>query len=293
VYSWTGAVYKFGVGDDLTEAFLIYMFGLEGAVLYGMDARFSDDGSLQGVVVEDDQRLLQNFEYHRYSGGRHAQDINLDLISQFEGKGNGVNSGDLQGIHYNLCGEITSSVTTGVDPIKALIKFEQIYIENYGVVYTDGVAILEDHTMGTDAGDLSALMEEYGWHGERVGNADDLYPWRDERGWQPKPDQVADHLNNGRAVIALLNLDTITEFIEPVNNRNDASHWVSILQVIETREGDTVVRIFNPYQNREEWYPFDHIVDSWELQGNQTEPGPNYRAVVGTPPEELSWLPNP
>jgi hypothetical protein len=140
--------------------------------------------------------------------------------------------------------------------------------------------------MGTDAGDLSELLSEYNWRGERVGNANDPYPWRDHRGWQPKIDQVAQHLDNGRAVIALVNLDTNSDFIEPVDGQTDAAHWVSILQVMETQDGDGVVRVYNPYQNREEWYSFDTLVDAWT-------PGPNYRAVVATPPEDMAWLPSP
>jgi len=41
------SLYKFGVGDDLREAFLIYMFGLEGAGEYGV-----------AEVVAADQRIL-------------------------------------------------------------------------------------------------------------------------------------------------------------------------------------------------------------------------------------------
>jgi len=271
------AVFKFGVGDDLTEAFLIYMFGLEGAAEYGV-----------GQIVVDNQRLLDNPQerLREFAGGGRAQYINLDRIPNLNNQRFGVDSGERMGIHFNLCGELTSAITIGVDPIEALIRFDSINIEENGVVFTDGSAILEDHTMGTDAGDLSALLREYGWQGDRVGNTGDPYPWRDHRSWQPKPDQVMSHLDEGRAVIALVNLDTTSTLIEPVNNHTDSTHWVSILQVVQTRDGKSVVRIYNPYENREEWYPFYQLVESWT-------PGPNYRAVVATPPEELRWLPNP
>jgi hypothetical protein len=83
-----------------------------------------------------------------------------------------------------------------------------------------------------------------------------------------------------------VNLDTSSDLIEPVDGRNDANHWIAILQVVETQDGDAFAKVYNPYQSREEWYPFDQLVDSWH-------PGPNYRAVIATPPEELAWLPNP
>jgi len=280
------SVYKFGVGDDLTEAFLIYMFGLEGAAEYGVEFVHARDGHLLGGISSDEQRLLEDprpyIDQYLLPDTRHFQDIHIGGIPQFDGLG----YGDWKGVHYNLCGEITVAVTIGVEPIEALFRFEGIYIEENGVVFTDGSAILEDHSMGTDAGDISALLREYGWQGERVGNTGDPYPWRDHRDWQPKADQVAQHLNEGRAVIALVNLDTNSNFVEPVDGHTDATHWVSILQVMETQDGDAVVRIYNPYQNREEWYSFDTLVDAWT-------PGPNYRAVVATPPEEMAWLPNP
>lgn len=271
------SVYKFGVGDDLTEAFLIYMFGLEGAADYGVEVFYSKDGNFSGAVVAEDQRLLMNHHYERFSGGDHAQDINLDNIPQFHTQGYGSNYEEDFGVHYNLCGEITTAVAIGVDPIDALIEFDGV---------PGGTEILLDQSEGTDHADLSRLLGEYGWEGERVGNAGDPYPWRDNGSWRPKVDQVAQHLSEGRAVIALVNLDTHSDFIEPVDGRSDTTHWVTILQVMNTREGDSVVRIFNPYQNREEWLPFNKLVGSWT-------PGPNYRAVIATPPEELQWLPNP
>jgi hypothetical protein len=271
------SLYKFGVGDDLSEAFLIYLFGLEGAAAYGLNVHVAPDGTATGGVSSQSQRVLQDYQFERLSGGNHAQDINLNLIEGFRGKGYGINSGDLAGVHYNLCGEIVASVTAGVDPVDGLIAFEQT---------SRGAEILGDHTVGTNSNELIDLLQEYGWEGERLGNAGDPYPWSDDRGWEPKPDQVGDHLQEGRAVIALVNLEKLNAFVEPVDGRNDATHWVSILQVVTGSDGAASVRIFNPYENREEWYSFDHLVESWT-------PGPNYRAVVATPPADQAWLASP
>jgi len=137
--------------------------------------------------------------------------------------------------------------------------------------------------MGTGSGDLIRLLVEYGWDGVRLGNTGDPYPWWDGESWYPKASQVEDHLRNGRAVIALVSLNTGTGRIDP---NGTAPQWVSILQTVETTGGETAVRIFKTYQNREEWYSFDQIQQSWT-------PGPNYRAVVATPPSDLAWLPGP
>ena len=256
---------------------MIYLFGLEGAAAYGLNVHIGPDGTATGGVSSESQRVLQDFHFERLSGGNHAQDINLNLIEGFRGKGYGINSGDLAGVHYNLCGEIVASVTVGVDPVDGLIAFEQT---------SRGAEILGDHTVGTNSNELIDLLDENGWEGQRVGNAGDPYPWSDDRGWEPKPDQVSDHLREGRAVIALVNLEKLNAFVEPVDGRNDATHWVSILQVVTGSDGEASVRIFNPYENREEWYSFDHLVESWT-------PGPNYRAVVATPPADQAWLASP
>lgn len=259
------SLYKFGVGDDLSEAFLIYLFGLEGAAAHGV-----------GTIVADDQRLL-GMPRFQYSPGEVDQYLMLngvDGVPEFVGKGYGSDfSGDF-GLHYNLCGQLATAVTIGVDPIDGLIAFERI---------DSGPSILADQTIGTGHAQLTNMLGEFGWEGERVGNATDPYPWRDGRGWQPKPEQVAEHLEQGRALIALMGLNTRSGLIDPAG---PIPHWVSVLQVVESQDGEAYARIYNPYQNREEWYSFDHLAASWA-------PGPNYRAVVATPPMELAWLPKP
>lgn len=260
------SLYKFGVGDDLTESFLIYMFGLEGAAEYGVED-----------IVAADQRILGIPEFP-FPGEAVEQYIDLGKIGAFEGNGYTV--------HPNLCGQLVVAATIGQDPEDALIEFNSLDPVKDGSVTTDGFAILGNPHQGTGAANLRDLLQEYGWQGDRVGNAGDPYPWYDGRSWEPKPGQVADHLAHGRAVIALVNLDTATQRIDAADGTDDATHWVSVLQIVETRTGESVARIYNPFQNREEWYSFDTLVDAWT-------PGPNYRAVIATPPQSLAWFPTP
>jgi len=279
------SVYKFGVGDDLTEAFLIYMFGLEGALQYGAVPIESSRGEFIGLIVAEDQRWLDPYKLDLEEIGiiteesRHAQDFNLDMIPEFSDKGYGSNRLDDKGVHYNLCGQIGSAIIMDVDPVEALIAFDGI---------PGGRDILLDPHEGTNPDNLIALLAEYGWEGERVGYAEDPYPWREFNGdsFHPKYEQVADHLIKGRSINALVNLDTGSDYIEPVDKTADAGHWSPIIQVMTTRDDSQLVRLYNPYQDREEWYTFDYLVKSWT-------PSANYMAVVATPPEELQWLPNP
>jgi hypothetical protein len=261
------------------------MFGLEGAAGYGVESMMSSRGEFIGLIVAEDQRLLDPYRLDLEDLGiiteesRHAQDFNLDVIPEFADKNYGSDRMGEEGVHYNLCGQIGSALMMDVDPVEALIVFEGI---------PGGSDILKNPYEGTNPDDLIALFAEYGWEGERVGYTGDPYPWRRFNGdsFRPKFEQVADHLLNGRGLNALVNLDTGSDYIEPLDHTADAGHWSPILQTVTTRDDQQLVRIYNPYQDREEWYTFDHLVESWT-------PSANYLAVVATPPEDLRWLPNP
>jgi len=97
---------------------------------------------------------------------------------------------------------------------------------------------------------------------------------------------MKDNLKSGEAIDGLVDLNALSDYIEPVDKTADAGHWSPILQVMTTRDDEQLVRLYNPYQDREEWYTFDHLVKSWT-------PSANYMAVIATPAEELRWLPNP
>ncbi len=231
--------------------------------------------------VDEDQRLLETFrerliEDEIVDEDRHIQDYNLDNIPEFKDKGYGSNRDKDEGVHINLCGEIGTAVSIGVYPVDALLKFNDI---------PGGKNILMDETVGTSHKNLIALFAKYGWEGQSVGHTNDPYQWSDEYTLKPKFFQVEDHLKSGRSIEALVNLNTFSNYIEPLD-KHDAPHWAPILQVMTTHDGQEVVRLYNPYQDREEWYPFDHLVQSWT-------PSANYVAVVAAPPEELRWLPSP
>jgi hypothetical protein len=270
------SVYKFGVGNDLTEAFLIYLFGLEGAGGYGV-----------GPSVSPGQWLLERPAFQG-SIGTPAQSINLgDPELPFTNYRYGH-------VHPNLCGELTVAVTLGLDPTQALVIFEGLEPNRTEGILTDGAAILADRSMGTSARNLSDFMKALGWTGEPIGFAGDTQVWAER---PPTMEEVGERLRHGQAVIALVSLDTRSTYLTASDVPNDAAHWVSILQALKTRSGEEIVRVYNPYMNREEWYAWQELQDSWQLGSKLDRSGdalgPNFRGVIGTPPSMQSWLPTP
>jgi hypothetical protein len=271
------SIYKFGVGDDLSEAFLIYLFGLEGAAEYGV-----------GRHAANNMRLLARPDL-RASVGPADQYIDLsDPSLPFSEEFPRSNP------HFNLCGQLTIAATLGIDPIDGLARFSELLPDYAAGDYTDGSRILGDPRMGTSPQDLSDFMELYDWTGEPIGYASDTQAWVDR---PPTLAEISNRLERGQAVIALVALDTRSTYLTPNDVPGDAAHWVSIVQTIQTRSGEEIVRVYNPFMNREEWYTWQDMQDSWQLGSkldSQGDPlGPNYRGVIGTPPPELAWLPQP
>jgi hypothetical protein len=125
-----------------------------------------------------------------------------------------------------------------------------------------------------------------------------INPLHPNRSFYPSTMQnLHDCLVDGKVVIPLVNLNTNNSYLEPGDIHADASHWVAVLQKIETNNGVEFVYINNPYQNREEWLSYEDFKSSWQLYGKSNRGDErmesNYRAVIATPPEEIMWLPNP
>jgi hypothetical protein len=181
-------------------------------------------------------------------------------------------------------------VTLGIDPAEGLASFRGLKPDYANGDYTDGAMILNNPGMGTSAQNLSDYMEVHGWTAEPIGYSGDTQAWVER---PPQLGEVGDRLAGGEAVIALVSLDTRSGYLADGDIAGDAAHWVSILQTIERENGEGIVRVYNPYLNREEWYGWDDFRNSWEL-GSKLDRwgdplGPNYRGVIGAPPEELLW----
>ncbi len=97
-----------------------------------------------------------------------------------------------------------------------------------------------------------------------------------------KAEEMANMLNEGKSLVALVNIDCNQGGrLDDQNQSGDAiAHWVTVLDVLESPEGPALVRVYNPYMNREEVYTWDSFQDAWaHTEGNTTQ----YGLVVAEP----------
>lgn len=84
-------------------------------------------------------------------------------------------------------------------------------------------------------------------------------------------------------VIALANLDKETGLVLSRSYRQVTSntpHWFLILQVIDSDDGNIYIRIYNPFQNREEIYFWPDFYATWQANRD----APDINIVVQSPP---------
>jgi hypothetical protein len=161
--------------------------------------------------------------------------------------------------HYNLCGELSvigavgGVIPDGLDLFNDLdfVTDHTVTVnkgkENEREIKLDTGAHVFKNNLGTWASHLEEFFEAYGW--EAVVDTGDA-----------TVENLTEELEVGRAVVALVELSTTNGFLEP---EGGTAHWVSVLQVLHTRDGEDIVRIYNPFQNREEYYRWDHFYACW------------------------------
>ncbi|MBN9682279.1 MULTISPECIES: SH3 domain-containing protein [unclassified Corallococcus] len=151
-------------------------------------------------------------------------------------------------VHYNLCGPLAVGASLGMSPKEALTAFA-----------ATSAGILNSGTT-TTATPLETVYEARGWTtGYTSGTAS-----------MPAPEDMARMLDDGKALIALVNIDTkgadgMLTFFE--DSTQAVAHWVSVSAVEENGKGDWTVRVYNPFENREELYAWDDFEASWGKNG--------------------------
>ncbi|MDF1501167.1 MAG: papain-like cysteine protease family protein [Anaerolineales bacterium] len=182
-------------------------------------------------------------------------------------------------VHNNLCGELAAIATMGLDIVEGIRLFEQLQtsrpvLDENGRMMKDeqgnwmyepvaGAQILGDSGEGTDGWQLQAFL--------RMGGASEAsYKY----GSYNKPpytvEELAKVVEQVTPPLALVNIDLaedghLSDRDTPGSHR---AHWVTILAVMPTHNGAPVVRVYNPYQNREELYSWDAFQTSWADTGN-------------------------
>ncbi|NOJ95468.1 SH3 domain-containing protein [Corallococcus coralloides] len=151
-------------------------------------------------------------------------------------------------VHYNLCGPLAVGASLGMSPKEALTAFA-----------ATSAGILNSGTT-TTATPLETVYEARGGTtGYTSGEAS-----------MPAPEDMARMLDDGKALIALVNIDTkgadgmLTSYGD---STKAVAHWVNVRAVEENGNGDWTVRVYNPFENREEIYSWDDFEASWGTNG--------------------------
>jgi hypothetical protein len=119
---------------------------------------------------------------------------------------------------------------------------------------------LQDVKQGTTKDDLVAFYKALGW------NATSHF------GLMPSPDILAEGLASGKKYIFGTKLDTVTGFL--TNGEKYADHWVTLTDVFQDSSGQIFVKVYNPYQNREEIYTWDYFIEVCNTKANKEGIGP-------------------
>jgi len=190
-------------------------------------------------------------------------------------------------VHFNLCGQLVVMGLLGLDLKDGLQRFSQLPTGT-SVQQEDGSfeweaftgdRILRNQFLGTEGHQLASFFKVESGRPARFDKASNNI--------QPEP--LADAatmrqwLGEGRALVALVNIDKTQQgLLRPLDQAtSSAAHWVGVLDVTTTRSGETLVRVYNPYMNEEQFYSWDFFQAAWEsTKGNDYT---HYGMVVAEP----------
>jgi len=230
------------------------------------------DRAWTGVVNtrQDEIHLLGVSSSDLYEGGA-AQYLDLSQIPFFAGKRYPTN--------YNLCGQLSVAAALGLDPIEVLLVFEDL--KPGGGSTTDGALILATNEK-TSIRNLEDLIHRFGWGTQAIGFETDPLRWREGQLGPPTPERVAELLAQGKAMIALVNLNRRSGKIQDPDlareEEDNTPHWASLHEV-EWRSEGAFVLVYNSFRDHEEWYSWESFLRSWELYPDNS----NYRALIALP----------
>lgn len=177
-----------------------------------------------------------------------AQYFRMRELLQEWGLVTAYEAGTYQQIHNNLCGELAVIAALGDTVPHGLAVFHS----------TDqGKAIIRGNDT-TGWWDLEDFFAQYdGW---AAGSTTGAMSQR----------ELAGELQQGEAVIALVSLNAGNGLLEQ-GDQGHIAHWVTVLEVLPTQDGQGAVRVYNSFQNREEYYTWAYFYDAWSrTNGNSS-----------------------
>ncbi len=144
-------------------------------------------------------------------------------------------------VKHNLCGEFCAAALAGSDVLPFLVQ----WLPSYNRAKT-----LLQNDLGTSIVDLQAMLDVLGKKSEF---------FRAEASVAPiTPSYVRKMLDTGRMAI----VGTGITYNGVVKWGSRIRHWIVIEDAVRVGNGGWV-RIYNPFQNREEVYPFDTVFDTF------------------------------
>mgnify|MGYP007056833685 FL=1 len=213
-----------------------------------------------GQIVKPGENLLHHSDWRPWgSASLPAQHIFLKTIPGLE-KAWLPNSA-----HGMLCGELTMATVLGIAPDQFL-RDTYINISSLQGIYADA-------TKGSSAAELRQIASYYGartWTPSNRQRSTDC-----DGSWlQPGSNDMVrgelctfyKQLQSGNIPVMTVGLNVETGMLESRGLFKDhpmaprvVSHWIAVLEAVRAEDEFTYFRVFNPFQNREEWYAWDDI----------------------------------
>ena len=148
-------------------------------------------------------------------------------------------------VNHNLCGQFCVAVLSGSDVIPLLQKWMDSYERAEKVL---------DQDLGTYIDDLRSMLAVFGKEGQVFRAEPSVAPFT--------PAYLEEHLNQGK--MAIVGVGVNHEGRVAWHGR--VRHWVVLEDIY--RVGDSGwVRLYNPFHNREEVYPYHVIFDLASTSG--------------------------
>ncbi|WP_342374302.1 hypothetical protein NVS55_23365 [Myxococcus stipitatus] len=212
-------------------------------------------------------------------------DAGQDPIAQYLDVGTILKGEGHDYTHGNLCGELSAMSVMGLGIVDGLTRFAGLGTE-YQAILANGERL-------TNATNLETFLVSQGWNivGQQPGfentpamkdldgnfSATDTY--KNNHAKDPTPQAVQGILDNGGSLLVLVNIDGADNgMLEPVGtSTQDITHWASVVDVTENAQGQTYVRVYNPYQNRKEVYSWADFKAAWN---SPAESGFTYVAAM-------------
>ncbi|PTL85797.1 hypothetical protein [Vitiosangium sp. GDMCC 1.1324] len=163
-------------------------------------------------------------------------------------------------VHNNLCGPLSVAAALGKEPAEALRLLAD---------KTNYAGVLKVNEPMNSA-PLAAMFKAAGWDSSWDTSPD-----------APRPQEIAQLLAEGKELIALVGISSKADGM--LREDGLIAHFINVRAVEQQANGQWMVRVYNPFQNREEVYSWADFTAAWHnTNGNES----TYAMLVATPPAQ-------